>query len=67
VNTWGSFGDNAFEVGLKRALGSEKLSYGEGDAGRRGAAEERHPLHDLLELPEPYPQTPVAAARSGQA
>jgi len=27
VNTWGSFGENAFEVGLERALGSEKLSY----------------------------------------
>ncbi len=27
VNVWGSFGDNAFDVGLARALGSERLVY----------------------------------------
>ena len=25
VNTWGSFGENAFEVGLKRALGKKAM------------------------------------------
>ena len=27
MNTWGSFGDNAFEVGLERALASPGLRY----------------------------------------
>jgi hypothetical protein len=27
VNTWGTFGPNAFEVGLARAVGDEKLDY----------------------------------------